>query len=173
MHYGKAESTINLNDCGNWFCNAYRNKRGLCTLQDSTPEEFEADNLESFFYDLCYFASSTPIPLGFNNDFEPKNPEQKRLVMHTTLAKYIGQGMVTIRHYHPQHADFEGLKSDEYPVWYTSLLGQFKPACINYHLKLQHQHHEEVTVGCCWGTVVGWSAVVGRLVLECRQWLDD
>ena len=134
--YGKAASTIKGNDLGTRYCNAYRKTRGLCTLEESTFEEFEEDNLETFFYDFCRFSSSTPIPIHFDENLQRKNDTQKRLCKTVTFKKYIGQARETIRRIHPQHPDFAGLKPREATIWYTGLIAQFERACIAYHLSI-------------------------------------
>ena len=145
--FGQADATRGQQAASLNLYNAYRAKKGLCQLHDSVMREFEADNLQRSMYAYCAFLSSTPIPAYPRPEtpFEPRNPENPRYMVVSTLKKYVGQAKEHIRRLHKEHPDFANLRKNEHPPWFTVLMSKFEDAVVRYHMRLKGQ--EDVIFG--------------------------
>lgn len=133
---GQAAATDGQKKSAVKLCNAFRLRKALCPIDDSTFEEFEEDNLENFFLGFCRFLSSTPIPTyADDTGLRPRNPNNTRLIMVSSLKKYIGQVKEKIKELHPTHPDFGTANGD--PSWFTSMMTAFVTECTRFHLKLK------------------------------------
>ena len=138
---GHAPNTIKGDGAAIKFYEAYRRIRNKSTLEDMLFIEIESDNLESEIISICAFASSTPIPRYYVNDFEPppRRPDQEdepiQIIIPNTLSKYIGKILKILQYKFPHHPEFESLdinKPSDVPEFWTSLGPQFKKACNTY-----------------------------------------
>jgi hypothetical protein len=103
--------------------------------------EIENDNFQSEILRYCTWCSSTPIPARFDENLEPPPPRgggnhDIRLLMPTTLVKYIGKVVMKIRDTFPQHTDFTNLGAHEVPQWWAAMIPQFTTECVRYHMRL-------------------------------------
>ena len=137
---GQAASTFHLTQAAKAICNAYRMQKELSKIEDSTREEFEADNLRNFFVGFIWFLARTPIPQFLNEaalpELLPRNITNKKYLMCSTLEKYLGQVKELMRRKFPDHDEFQGLRVGEDPPWWSSLLAGFTRECTRFHLTL-------------------------------------
>ena len=82
--------------------------------------------LRMLFFKIFDFFSDNFIPEYWTGTFEPTATNKKKFLKWNTLAGYIGKMFQLLRELHPLHEDFEGLKKNIQPEWYTIKLGNFK-----------------------------------------------
>lgn len=138
---GQAQATANNRAAGIKLFNIYREERHLVPFEQMLYTEIEGDNLNNLFLSIAQTLSSRPIPYNATSNFMPRNPENKRCLMASTLTKYIGQIKEAIREKFPQHPNF----SDGDPDWYAGLIAAFERDCNRLHLKIKG--NEDVVFG--------------------------
>ena len=128
------DNTKNTSTAAKRLAVYFRKTEGL--PEDVHENEF-VDGCEYYMVRYCRWASSTPIPYAFNTEMQPQKNGSRRLITTATIIQYIGKHLLDdIRRPHPNIQDFQCLRSDEYPKWWTSLRESFKKNHERYRLSL-------------------------------------
>jgi hypothetical protein len=144
---GDAESTVAANKAATRLFNVWRDRNGRSPLSNMQWVEVEEDNLEAEIFNFCRWVSSTPIPKFFDDQLKPRlnNSNQEgtvKLLLKSTLTKYVGKVILMIRNKFPQHPDFASLHSNsDVPLWWTKLRPIFERECDRYHLRLDSEQY--------------------------------
>ncbi len=106
---GDAESTVAANKAATRLFNVWRDRNGRSPLSNMQWVEVEEDNLEAEIFNFCRWVSSTPIPKFFDDQLKPRlnNSNQEgtvKLLLKSTLTKYVGKVILMIRNKFPQQA---------------------------------------------------------------------
>ena len=138
---GEATSTAAASDSAVLLHQAHHRLKGKTLLNQMRFVEFEGENLENEIFQLCCWISTTPIPTYFDENLQPRRPsntaEPTRLMMVTTLAKYVGKIILYIREKFPGHPDFVNLKKRaDVPEWWTRMRPTFEKECQRFHATL-------------------------------------
>ena len=136
---GQARSTALVDDAGLRLYQIYRQRRGKLPFDEIRFVEIAGDNLEHEMLSYSVWCSSTPIPKYFDNNLQPRNPNHEgptKLLVTTTLAKYMGKVLVQIRRKFPAHPDFVGLREKEVPGWWSRMRAAFEKECDSFHLTI-------------------------------------
>lgn len=136
---GEAAATAASGDSAMKLYEVYRERKGKLPFDRMRFVEIESDNLENEILNYSIWCSSTPIPRYFDSNLQPKSQNQEgpmKLLVTSTLAKYIGKALLNIRRKFPEHPDFTGLKPNEVPGWWTRMRPQFEKECDKYHLTI-------------------------------------
>ena len=141
---GNAVSTAGGNDAALRLFEVYRRRKGKTPLSQLRLIEIEGDNLESETFQLCNWMSTTPIPTFFDNNLQPRQrsgqSEPVRLMMVTSLSKYVGKIIAYFRNTFPHHPDFVNLRKDEVPAWWTRMRPEFERECLRFHTRLGSEY---------------------------------
>jgi len=116
--------------------------RNLVPVHQMQYAEIEADNLQNLFLIIAHEFSTRPIPANADENLMPRNPNNKRCCMATTLTKYIGQLKVYLMEKFPQHPDFA---QGQDPSWYKNLINQFERDCNRFHMNIKG--NEDIVFG--------------------------
>jgi len=135
---GQATSTAGADESALRLYQIYRQRKGKTPFGEMRFVEIEADNLENEVFNYAIWCSSTPIPRFFDDNLQPRRASDGpvKLLLKTTLSKYIGKIIVLIRRKFPTHPDFAGLKPQEVPEWWTQLRPQFEKECDRFLLNI-------------------------------------
>jgi len=159
---GDAESTVAANKAATRLFNVWRDRNGRSPLSNMQWVEVEEDNLEAEIFNFCRWVSSTPIPKFFDDQLKPRlnNSNQEgtvKLLLKSTLTKYVGKVILMIRNKFPQHPDFASLRSNsDVPLWWTKLRPIFERECdrVNDYISLIDLRYilmklmHEASIGC-------------------------
>jgi len=103
----------------------YRNSQGL--PEEVQLEEIEGENLENYLNRICVLFAGTPVPFKADVNLEPTTENKKRKVDPDTVLQYIGRHLTSIRvGVGRNHPDLKGLKTNEFPKWWTAMRARFK-----------------------------------------------
>ena len=134
---GRSDSTQNALNAAVNLHNVYRvQRKGLPTLDKMVFTEIADDNLEMYFLNFTRFCASTAIPARFDENLNAKKEGSMAMLTMTTLAKYIGKVKDEVRRKYPDHTDWQQLKKDDDPSWYSPMLAGFKTMCTRFQLTL-------------------------------------
>ena len=119
----------------------YRGRKEKSLFSDMLFAEIMSDNIEDELLNYSRWCSSTPIPTFFGENLQARSGKNHqdgpvRLLVLTTLSKYIGKFISQIIRKFPQHPDFVDLCADEVPQWWTKLRPLFGMQCIRFHFLL-------------------------------------
>ena len=69
----------------------------------------------------------------------PRNIDNKKCLLASTLEKYIGQIKEEFRRRFPEHPDFSSLSNPEKddPVWFARMMVQFVNKCDRNHIQFK------------------------------------
>jgi len=138
--FGQAKMTAGADDAALRLYDAYRRLRQERDPFDQMRRvEIEGDNLEAEILLFCKFCSSTPIPHNFDENLEPRNNNNDgavKVLMQSTLTKYVGKVIKLIRGKFPDHEDFKGLKPGDQPEWWVGMRTAFETECERFHFRL-------------------------------------
>jgi hypothetical protein len=141
---GQAEITALADASALRLYEVYRSRKGKAPFQSMRYIEIECDNLENEIFSFARWCSSTPIPKFFQDDLQPRrqnNDAPVKLLLKTTLSKYIGKVILLIRRKFPQHEDFAELrKAGDVPQWWTRLRPVFERECDRFHMHLGSEY---------------------------------
>jgi hypothetical protein len=99
------------------------------------PDELEGELLEEYFLGMDAFLSNNAIPRNFDEDFKSTKEDDTHCCVTSTLLNYMGQHLNYLRKsVIPNHRDFNKLKENEYPEWYTAFRSDFRSACNRFQL---------------------------------------
>ena len=127
---GQADSTA-----ANWkrsedLFNAIRLYYGKCVFSDSKQVEFEEDNFEAQMATVVDFYSSRLVPNQFDQNLQPKDPNNKRYEKSSTLANYIGLIIQIVKQKFPTLPCF----ANNGPLWWPEMRKNFIKECDRFHL---------------------------------------
>ena len=142
---GQAESTAAADKAAKRLYEIYRERKGKVPFDRMHPIEIQYDCLETEMFNYQVWLSSTAIPKNFDNNLQP--PKQKgktneddeapiKIIQASTLAKYVGKTILSIRRKFPEHPDFANLKENEVPDWWTRSRPKFEKECIDFHWRI-------------------------------------
>lgn len=137
---GLAPSTSLANDAALKLYNYYRvevKQKG--PFDEMQLLEIEGDNLESEICGFCMWIANTRIPAYFDENLQPRSSNREgpvRLLMPSSLTKYVGKTVKLIRNKFPGHPDFDGLKENEVPKWWTTMRPLFETQVTRFHMCL-------------------------------------
>jgi hypothetical protein len=119
----------------------FRARRGMEASSTMRYVEITNDFLQSGFLNFCNWVSSTPIPAYFDENLQPpragvNQDDATRLLVPTTLVKYIGKVLSEIRIKFPEHPDFDRLSTTDVPLWWSAMRPLFVTNCTRYHMLL-------------------------------------
>ncbi|EJK76552.1 hypothetical protein THAOC_01681 [Thalassiosira oceanica] len=112
----------------------------MCVLDEITHEEIREDFLQSMMVEFMGFLSTTAIPFNCDDELMPRNRpaegESVRVVIASTLSKYVGRIIRCIWRLFPSHPDFEGLdinKQTDVPDWWKRVRPGFEKTIDDFH----------------------------------------
>lgn len=127
---GQSGSNFDVTQAAGRLVKIYREMEGLPSTM--TFEEMTGDNAHEYLNRFARFLSSRVIPFKFNDNLEPQNPNEKRKLVPSTLALYLGNHFTQIRKTYPNHPDWI---SGELPSWWYPLRNDFIEECKNFQQK--------------------------------------
>jgi hypothetical protein len=97
-------------------------------------EEFEGEDMLRMYISRYFrWLNTRLIPTNFTDELKPSNPSNKKCCTIDTLKGYVGKHLNRIRtQFKP--ADYEGLKQNEHPEWYTLFRKYFAAECERFHV---------------------------------------
>jgi hypothetical protein len=97
-------------------------------------EEFQGeDMLRMYIARYFRWCATRLIPTNFTDELKPSNPNNKKCCTIDTLLLYVGKHLQRIRtQFNP--ADYEGLRSNEHPEWYSLFRKHFAAECERFHI---------------------------------------
>jgi len=120
--------------------NIYRKMRDMCPLDEITHEEIREDFLQSMMVEFMGFLSTTAIPFNCDDELMPRNRpaegESVRVVIASTLSKYVGRIIRCIWRLFPSHPDFAELdinKQTDVPDWWKRVRPGFEKTIDDFH----------------------------------------
>ncbi|EJK73201.1 hypothetical protein THAOC_05188 [Thalassiosira oceanica] len=114
--------------------------RDMCPLDEITHEEIREDFLQSMMVEFMGFLSTTAIPFNCDDELMPRNRpaegESVRVVIASTLSKYVGRIIRCIWRLFPSHPDFAELdinKQTDVPDWWKRVRPGFEKTIDDFH----------------------------------------